>query len=227
MIIYNYDAITLEFTEQSYADLDPEQSKIEGKDVYLIPANSTTIKPPKAKKNEVVLWNETNWEIEPDYRDIYIVDATMQPYKYDKIGKLPDGFIPITDAQAEKIIADKLYYVIQDNKLVKNPNYEADKAAIRENDFNKAFFNTSLGYIRRAVTMSDGSKKDFLSDLLPIISMGVQTGQTVNVLAYDEPPFDEDVTDWTKYQHLKAVTPQFIQECFMQLSNDFLPINEE
>ena len=227
MIIYNYDADTLEFTEQSYADLDPEQSKIEGKDMYLIPANSTTIKPPKAKKNEVVLWNETNWKIEPDYRDTYIVDATMQPYKYDKIGELPDGFIPITDAQAEKIIADKLYYVIQDNKLVKNPNYEADKAAIRENEFNKAFFNTSLGYIRRAVTMSDGSKKDFLSDLLPIISMGVQTGQTVNVLAYDKPPFDEDVTDWTKYQYLKAVTPQFIQECFMQLSNDFLPINEE
>lgn len=227
MIIYNYDAVTLEFTEQSYADLDPEQSKIEGKDVYLIPANSTTIKPPKAKKNEVVLWNDTNWKIEPDYRDTYIVDATMQPYKYDKIGELPDGFIPITDAQAEIIIADKLYYVIQDNKLVKNPNYEADKAAIRENEFNKAFFNTSLGYIRRAVTMSDGNKKDFLSDLLPIISMGVQTGQTVNVLAYDKPPFDEDVTDWTKYQHLKAVTPQFIQECFMQLSNDFLPINGE
>ena len=108
-----------------------------------------------------------------------------------------------------------------------NPNYEQEQAERREAEFNKAFFNTSLGYIRRAVTMADGSKKDFLSDLLPVISMGVQSGMPVNILTYDEPPFDEDVTDWTEYQHQVTVTAQFIQECFRQLSNDFLPINEE
>lgn len=100
-------------------------------------------------------------------------------------------------------------------------------AVQREVEFNKSFFNTSLGYIRRSVTMADGSKKDFLSDLLPVISMGVSQGQTVNILTYDKPPFDEDIEDWTEYQHQAVVTPQFIQECFLQLSNDFLPINEE
>lgn len=108
-----------------------------------------------------------------------------------------------------------------------NPNYEEEQADKREAEFNKAFFNTSLGYIRRAVTMADGSHKDFLSDLLPVISMGVQNGTPVNILTYDKPPFDKDVEDWTEYQHQVVVTPQFIQECFMQLSNDFLPINEE
>ena len=112
-------------------------------------------------------------------------------------------------------------------RLVPNPNWEQEQAEKREAEFNKAFFNTSLGYVRRAVTMADGSKKDFLSDLLPVISMGVQSGMPVNILTYDEPPFDEDVTDWTEYQHQVTVTAQFIQECFMQLSNDFLPINEE
>lgn len=97
----------------------------------------------------------------------------------------------------------------------------------REKEFNKAFFLTSLGYVRRAVTMADGSKKDFLSDLLPVISMGVQAGTPVNILTYDKPPFDKDIEDWTEYQHQVVVTPRFIQECFMQLSNDFLPINEE
>lgn len=97
--------------------------------------------------------------------------------------------------------------------------------ALREAEFNKAFFLTSLGYVRRAVTMADGSKKDFLSDLLPVISMGVQGGTPVNILTYDKPPFDEDVTDWTEYQHQVTVTPQFIQECFLQLSADFVPIN--
>ena len=104
---------------------------------------------------------------------------------------------------------------------------DEEKAAQREAKFNEAFFNTSLGYVRRSVKMADGSHKDFLSDLLPVISMGVQSGLPVNILTYDEPPFDQDVTDWTEYQHQVVVTAQFIQECFLQLSADFAPINEE
>ena len=104
---------------------------------------------------------------------------------------------------------------------------DAREAKERESEFNVQFFNTSLGYIRRSVTMADGSKKDFLSDLMPTIKMGLESGIAVNILAYDKPPFDKEVEDWTEYQKQVVVTPQFIQECFMQLSNDFLPINEE
>lgn len=99
--------------------------------------------------------------------------------------------------------------------------------ALRQQEFIKEFFLTSLGYIRRSVSMADGGKKDFLSDLLPVISMGVQAGQEVKVIAYTMPDFTEDVTDWTQYQHVETVTAQFIQECFLQLSNDFLPDLEE
>ena len=118
-------------------------------------------------------------------------------------------------------------YIVVDNELVLNPEWEEEQAEKREAEFNKAFFNTSLGYVRRSVTMADGSQKDFLSDLLPVISMGVQGGMPVNILTYDKPPFDEDVEDWTEYQHQVVVTAQFIQECFLQLSADFAPINEE
>jgi len=118
-------------------------------------------------------------------------------------------------------------YIVVNDELVLNPNWEEQQAEKREAEFNKAFFNTSLGYVRRSVTMADGSHKDFLSDLLPVISMGVQSGTPVNILTYDKPPFDEDVTDWTEYQHQVVVTAQFIQECFLQLSADFAPINEE
>lgn len=133
---------------------------------------------------------------------------------YENVYKLPSDYI-------------ERKYIISEGKLVKNPDYEQEQKHKREVEFNKEFFNTSLGYVRRSVTMADGSHKDFLSDLLPVISMGVQGGQTVNILTYDQPPFTEDVEDWTQYQHQVIVTPQFIQECFLQLSNDFLPINEE
>ena len=91
----------------------------------------------------------------------------------------------------------------------------------RQESFNREFFNTSLGYVRRKVTMKDGSQRDFLSDLLPVISMGIQSGQPVNIITYNTPDFSEDITDWEQYQEVKTVTPQFVQECFMQLSNDF------
>ena len=133
---------------------------------------------------------------------------------YEDVYKLPNDY-------------EEGKYIISGNRLVKNPNYEEEKEQERETKFNKEFFHTSLGYIRRSVTMADGSHKDFLSDLLPVISMGIQGGQPVEIITYDKPPFDEDITDWTPYQHHVAATAQFIQECFIQLSNDFLPRNEE
>lgn len=104
---------------------------------------------------------------------------------------------------------------------------EKEKREEREREFNKAFFLTSLGYIRRSVTMADGSKKDFLSDLVLSIKAGLEQGLDVKILTYDKPSFDKDVKDWTIYQHIMSATPQFIMECLMQTANDFLPINEE
>ena len=170
-----------------------------------------------------------NWTIEADYRkNFYKVDDNLNVYDITTIGG-QDGFYIVTKEVGEDIKANKDWYKISDNEVVKKSTkeYNKEQKARREAEFNKAFFNTSLGYIRRSVTMADGSHKDFLSDLLPVISMGVQGGQSVNILTYDKPTFDKDVTDWTEYQHQEVVTPQFIQECFMQLSNDFLPINEE
>ena len=102
---------------------------------------------------------------------------------------------------------------------------EARVKRVREESFEQEFFQTSLGWIRRQVTMANGTQKDFLSDLLPAIITAVQMQQAVNMIAYDKPDFTEDVTDWTQYQHIVNPTPQFIQECLTQLGNDFIPAN--
>ena len=98
----------------------------------------------------------------------------------------------------------------------------------KQTRFNKEFFNTSLGYIRRKVNMSTGETKDFLSDLLPVISIGIQSGQTIPVITYSLPDFTQDLT--TEYletlQTVKNVTSEFVQECFLQLSNDFVPMSQ-
>lgn len=129
MIIYNYDEITKEYIGQCNADLDPEETKKQGKNVYLIPANATTKKPPKAKEHEAVIYNN-GWEIVADFRGLYMVNSDMQPQKVEEIGALPEGYAVATEEQAQKILEDDLFYIVQDGQLIENPNYEEQKAAI-------------------------------------------------------------------------------------------------
>lgn len=240
------------------ADKDNAKSAKVGHFVPMVHANATLVEPPEVEENQMQVYSKMvetheepyevidpetgekhteyrtveevieNWNIEADYRkNFYKVNNDLNVTDITTIGE-QEGYIIVDKATGEDIKANKDWYKIVDNEVVKKSNeeYEQEQAERREAEFNKAFFLTSLGYIRRAVTMADSSKKDFLSDLLPVISMGVQSGTAVNILAYDKPPFDKDVEDWTEYQHQVVVTPQFIQECFMQLSADFAPINE-
>ena len=91
----------------------------------------------------------------------------------------------------------------------------------RRTKFNKEFFNTSLGYVRRKFTNKNGEVKDFLSDAFPALLLAFKEGVIGEIFVYDKPPFTEDVTNWEQYQHRVTITPQFIQECFTQSSVDF------
>lgn len=96
----------------------------------------------------------------------------------------------------------------------------------RYEQFHREFFNTSLGYIRRIVTKADGSTADFLLDYVSLINKAVESGLQYPIITYDEPDFNEDVTDWTQYQHHVYATNQFILECLAQAGNDFVPVNQ-
>ena len=108
-----------------------------------------------------------------------------------------------------------------------NGNYYFEEDIVEQlyNDritkFNKEFFNTSLGYVRRKFTNKNGEVKDFLSDAFPSLLLAFKEGIVGEIFVYDKPSFDRDVIDWTEYQHKVAITPQFIQECFNQSSIDF------
>lgn len=73
MIIYNYDRNTKEFINESVASINPLESEKQKKEVYLIPANSTTKNPPKVKKKYVLIFDEekNKWNQIPDNRGIY------------------------------------------------------------------------------------------------------------------------------------------------------------
>lgn len=101
--------------------------------------------------------------------------------------------------------------------------YEEKLKQSRQKLFEQSFFNTSLGYIRRKVNMLNGETKDFISDILPILNMGLQLGTEMHIITYQQPDFNYDMTEQylISLQQDKIVTAQFIQECAIQLSNDF------
>lgn len=109
-------------------------------------------------------------------------------------------------------------YIYQDGEIILDPEYEAKQAQARQEAFNKAFFATSLGYIRREVSMLDGSAKTFLTDMLPLLIVGLP------ILAYNEPDFTQDV-NMVDYQKQVVVTEQFLAECKNQLIIDFYGFN--
>ena len=159
----------------------------------------------------------------------YIFIEDNKPNGCGECQILNDGFFNLE-------VSEELYnsykenpdmYTYQGGEIVIDPDYEEKQAQEREEQFNKDFFNTSLGYVRRKVSMATGETKDFLSDLLPTISMGIQMGQPVQIITYDKPDFTQEITDWTALQNIQTVTADFVQECFMQLSNDFKPVNNE
>ena len=160
----------------------------------------------------------------------YITDdgSTIINFNKDPEVMLVYGYKPLIRAEREP---GKDYYVSYEETeteiheiLTERPGpTPEEKAEERERQFDREFFYTSLGYVRRTVHMNEGGEKDFLTALLPNLAIALNNGIQSPVLVYSRPDFTEEIYDWTPYQTKTLVTPQFIQECFLQLSNDFLP----
>lgn len=137
--------------------------------------------------------------------------------------KLKEDWIETTLCTMKEFMEHPNKYILQDDVLVINPNYEQEQAEARKKQFNNEFFKTSLGWIRRKVNMKDGSTKDFLADLLLPIKAGLELGQKVVIITYKTPDFtinyDEEYI--ISLQEKKEATAEFIQECLMQTVADF------
>lgn len=185
----------------------------------------TTVAPPEILEGKAAVFNteSQNWTLVDDYRFTHKkVDSELNIYDIENLGGIEEGFYLVTAEMAENIELMPYKYKIQNGNVVEKTNDEI--AAARQEIFEQEFFLTSLGYIRRKVSMSTGETKDFLSDLLPAISMGIQMGQTVPILVYNTPDFTQEVTPEyiISLQEAKNATAAFIQECALQLSTDFV-----
>ena len=118
MIFYGYDEKTKEFTGTQNAFIDPLETKKQGKNVYLVPANATDKKPLKTKENQAVIFNGSEWEIIADYRTKTYYIGTEQ-HVMKELGDLPDGatFEPV---EPEKTLDEQTLEELQKEQIELN-----------------------------------------------------------------------------------------------------------
>lgn len=130
MQVYKYDEQTKEYIGTEQALIDPLESELQGKEIYLLPANATFEKP-NLQDGFASVWNGTQWENIEDNRgkEYWLdTDAFGTPAKTMKdLGAFPAGAVFTAPAKTiEQLKQDKLleFKSIRDNEEVKPISYQ-------------------------------------------------------------------------------------------------------
>lgn len=86
-ICYRYDQEKKTFQQSEEMLKDPLESKLQGKDIWLLPANCTLIEPPEAKEGFDIVWNGDAWE-----------------YKEQEKEKEPEPYVPTEKEKTQQEI---------------------------------------------------------------------------------------------------------------------------
>lgn len=112
MKVYKFDPETKEYKSAENAMLDPLESQLQQKEVYLMPANATTIEP-TIKEGYAAVWNGENWDMVEDHRkqEYWLPeDKFGAPAREMKeLGPLPEGAtLTAPEKNLDELKADKV-----------------------------------------------------------------------------------------------------------------------
>ena len=68
MNVYKFNPVTKEYEGIQLAQLDPIQTKKQGKNIYLLPINSTFEIPPEKQEGKAIIFENENWLLKTDFR---------------------------------------------------------------------------------------------------------------------------------------------------------------
>ena len=95
MQAYMYSTTTHEILESVHCFPDPIRSRMEGREVYLLPANATFTEPPVKRTGYTAVWNGSGWTEVEDHRgaQYWPKGATFNssPVEMKELGPLPVG----------------------------------------------------------------------------------------------------------------------------------------
>ena len=127
LYIYEYDRETFEYLgKEQKAEANPEETKIKGQFIPLVPAYATLIKPPIVEDGHVAVFINNEWIEKEDYRNYYTVDENLTITKIKTIDK-PEGTIIVDKELADKIKSNSDDYKIENNQVVEKTVEEKEK----------------------------------------------------------------------------------------------------
>jgi len=95
MEAYKYDELNY-YVGAVNCQLDPLETQIQGKEVWLLPASSTFEVPPEEKEGYKIKWNGTSWE----YESIPVPPPPPEPTEDEKkmmVREVRDSYLQGTD----------------------------------------------------------------------------------------------------------------------------------
>lgn len=111
---------------------------------------------------------------------------------------------------------DNTLFALAENEIVQDGEIVVDDERVerlKREEFERQFFNTSLGWIKRKVYIQKtGETKDFLTDIKPNLIPNV-----AKIITYQP---NEDYSDVVQTKGV-LVTDEFLNECSLQLNKDF------
>lgn len=106
--------------------IDPLESKLAGKDVYVTYPYSTTEDLPEYGEHEIPFFVDGKWVVKGQYKNIEVYNTENKNFEYCYTEELGDNQIWIDDKDGiEKFKKDYQKYIVdENNKIVENPKYE-------------------------------------------------------------------------------------------------------
>lgn len=154
MLVYKFDEKGL-FVGIDETELDPLESKLQGKEIYLLPP-SATFDAPEEKAGFASVWNGKKWEhVEDNRGDEYWLPEDKygsQPRVMDELGAFPEGAIftapEMTKEQKEAHIQKQMTDSVQQalDGFAKTRGYDGIMSACSYSNSTDAQFKLEADY---------------------------------------------------------------------------------
>lgn len=128
--IHVYDKETGKFMRSQQPKIDPLETQLQGKTVYVSYPNSTTIPVPEHDKHEEAYFVDGKWEIRGNYKNVKVYNTESKYFEYCYNDDIGENQIVIDDEEGIKKFEDEpnKWVVNSELKIVPNPNYEIQQA---------------------------------------------------------------------------------------------------
>lgn len=130
-VCYRYDHEKKTFQRSEEMFRDPLETELQGKDVWLLPADCTLIEPPEAKDGFDIVWCGDAWEYKEREKE-----KEPEPYvQMENVRRVRDYYLrqtdftrlddaPLSDEEREQYKAYRVYlrdYTLEENWWTTNP----------------------------------------------------------------------------------------------------------